>query len=68
MPRQHYKANLAKHQEGLLDILQRAGLDVLWRDNDGGCKGVCERIRHAEVQDWTPDLNCNDDCCVMKVY
>jgi lipid A ethanolaminephosphotransferase len=68
MPRQHYKANLAKHQEGLLDILQRAGLDVLWRDNDGGCKGVCERIRHAEVQDWMPDLNCNDDCCVMKVY
>ncbi|PIT09751.1 hypothetical protein BGI40_08970 [Snodgrassella communis] len=64
MPRQHYKANLAKHQEGLLDILQRAGVDVLWRDNDGGCKGVCERIRHVDVRDWAPDLKCTGDGCL----
>ncbi|NUE67506.1 phosphoethanolamine transferase [Snodgrassella sp. ESL0253] len=64
MPRQHYKANLAKHQEGLLDILQRAGVDVLWRDNDGGCKGVCERIRHVDMRDWAPDLKCTGDGCL----
>ncbi|WP_239326449.1 phosphoethanolamine transferase [Snodgrassella gandavensis] len=64
MPRQHYKANLAKHQEGLLDILQRAGVGVLWRDNDGGCKGVCERIRHVDVGDWAPDLKCTGDGCL----
>lgn len=64
MPRQHYKANLAKHQEGLLDVLQRAGVDVLWRDNDGGCKGVCERIRHIDVRDWAPNLECNSDGCL----
>lgn len=64
MPRHHYKANLAKHQEGLLDILQRAGVDVLWRDNDGGCKGVCERIRHVDVRDWAPDLKCTGDGCL----
>lgn len=64
MPRQYYKANLAKHQEGLLDVLQRAGVDVLWRDNDGGCKGVCERIRHVDVRDWAPNLECNSDGCL----
>lgn len=31
----------AAKQENLLHILQRTGLDVLWRDNQSGCKGVC---------------------------
>jgi lipid A ethanolaminephosphotransferase len=35
---------IALEQEGLLDILQRAGLTLLWRDNQGGCKGICVRI------------------------
>jgi lipid A ethanolaminephosphotransferase len=32
------------HEESLLDVLQRAGLAVLWIDNQSGCKGVCERV------------------------
>lgn len=64
MPRQHYQANLAKHQEGLLDVLQRSGVAVSWRDNDGGCKGVCDRIRNLDVRDWAPNLKCNSDGCL----
>ncbi len=30
--------------EGLLDVLQRAGLAVLWVDNQSGCKGACDRL------------------------
>ncbi len=30
--------------ENLLDVLQRAGLAVLWLDNQSGCKGVCARV------------------------
>lgn len=30
--------------ENLLDVLQRAGLAVMWIDNQAGCKGVCARI------------------------
>ena len=30
--------------ENLLDVLQRAGLAVLWIDNQAGCKGLCERV------------------------
>ena len=44
MPRAHYDAQLAHHQEGLLDVIQRAGIQVLWNENDGGCKGVCTRV------------------------
>jgi lipid A ethanolaminephosphotransferase len=38
MPRQNYDEELAHHQEGVLDIMQRAGIQVLWNENDGGCK------------------------------
>ena len=47
---------LKKPQEGLLDVLQRAGLAVLWLDNQSGCKGVCERVPHEDL--------CHDDECM----
>ena len=31
-------------QENLLDVLQRAGVQVLWIENQSGCKGVCDRV------------------------
>jgi lipid A ethanolaminephosphotransferase len=31
-------------QEGLLHVLRRAGFSVLWRENQGGCAGVCKGI------------------------
>ena len=35
--------------ESLLDVLQRAGLAVLWVDNQSGCKGVCDRVAKAAI-------------------
>jgi lipid A ethanolaminephosphotransferase len=43
----------AHQQEGLLDILQRAGFSMLWRDNQSGCKGTCARIPTQSVM--TPE-------------
>lgn len=42
--RAKFSSDLALRQEGLLDVLQRAGLSVLWRENQAGCKGVCARV------------------------
>ena len=33
--------------ENLLDLVQRAGMAVLWLDNQAGCKGLCERVPNA---------------------
>lgn len=38
-----YEAGNQPH-ENLLDVLQRAGLAVLWIDNQSGCKGLCDRV------------------------
>ncbi|MBA3774852.1 MAG: phosphoethanolamine--lipid A transferase [Betaproteobacteria bacterium] len=40
--------------ENLLDLLQRAGVAVLWLDNQAGCKGVCDRVPHAAAQEPAP--------------
>ncbi|MBA4261185.1 MAG: phosphoethanolamine transferase [Comamonadaceae bacterium] len=40
----------AEHQN-LLDVLQRAGLAVLWLDNQSGCKGVCDRVPNASTRE-----------------
>ena len=37
--------------EGMLDVLNRAGLAVLWIDNQSGCKGVCDRVANVPSVD-----------------
>jgi lipid A ethanolaminephosphotransferase len=34
----------AAGSQGLLHIIQRAGFSLLWRENQGGCAGVCKGI------------------------
>ncbi|HGW8502083.1 TPA: phosphoethanolamine transferase EptA [Raoultella ornithinolytica] len=67
MPRAHYDEELAHHQEGVLDILQRAGIQVLWNDNDGGCKGACDRVPHQNVTDLNLTGQCIDGECYDEV-
>ncbi|ROR17043.1 lipid A ethanolaminephosphotransferase [Comamonas sp. BIGb0124] len=37
--------------DNLLDVLQAAGLGVIWVDNQAGCKGVCERVPNFSTAD-----------------
>lgn len=67
MSRAHYDDALASHQEGLLDIIQRAGLQVLWNDNDGGCKGACDRVPHQDITKLNLPGQCIDGECVDEV-
>jgi lipid A ethanolaminephosphotransferase len=62
-PRESFNITDAKHTENLLDILQTVGYRILWRENDDGCKGVCNRV---EVQDMVKINNpryCNGEYC-----
>lgn len=45
---------IANEQQGLLDVLQRAGLSVWWRDNQAGCKGVCSRVPNENIMPPEP--------------
>ncbi|AVO34713.1 phosphoethanolamine transferase [Ottowia oryzae] len=58
-------ADRTANTEGLADVLQRAGLAVLWIDNQaGGCKGVCDRVPKVDDSELqVPGLcNSNGEC------
>ncbi|MBC5765041.1 phosphoethanolamine transferase [Ramlibacter albus] len=49
--------------ENLLDVLQHAGLAVLWVDNQAGCKGLCKRIPNvATTFEKDPVLCAGGEC------
>jgi lipid A ethanolaminephosphotransferase len=50
--------------ENLLDVLQRAGLAVLWIDNQAGCKGVCERVPTVRIADAPIPGLCEGGVCL----
>ena len=57
--------------EGLADVLQRAGLAVLWLDNQaGGCKGVCDRVTKVDdtaLAAGAAPGQCTDGECLDEV-
>ncbi|MBK5516210.1 phosphoethanolamine transferase [Pseudomonas sp. TH10] len=63
MGRKDYDASKAKNEEGLLDVLKRAGIDVIWRDNQSGCKGTCDRVTLQDVSNLKDPVLCaNSEC------
>ncbi|MEO6363833.1 MAG: phosphoethanolamine transferase domain-containing protein, partial [Caldimonas sp.] len=64
--KQAFEKRKAEH-ENLLDVLQAAGLAVLWVDNQAGCKEVCARVPTASTSDLAAPLAaglCNKGECL----
>lgn len=65
--RADYSAREARSTENLLDILQRAGLEVAWVENNAGCKGVCKRVPTEDTSHGTNELLCPGGECRDEV-
>jgi lipid A ethanolaminephosphotransferase len=52
--RAHYDEEKILMHESVLNVLARAGIGVLWRDNQSGCKGVCDGVAVQQL-DHEPD-------------
>lgn len=65
MNRANYDGSTAKHQENLMDILKRVNLYTNWHENDGGCKGVCDRIPNNNTFQTIADAatQCKGNLC-----
>lgn len=54
----------SRDYESLMDVLSRAGLAVLWLDNQSGCKGVCDRVPYVNTSQATHATLCPHDECL----
>lgn len=64
LSRDNYSDANARSQEGLLDVLAHAGFSVLWRDNNSGCKGACDRVQFEDLSHpETGDPLCTSEEC-----
>ena len=65
--RSDYSRSEASRYENVLDILERTGVEVVWRDNNSGSKGVADRVRYEDLaNDRDPDL-CSSGGCYDEI-
>ncbi len=61
--RHDYDQKKIRAHQSLLHVLERAGISTLWRDNQSGCKGVCDGLPFQSVAAAsTPELCSNGRC------
>ena len=63
MQRENFDDSTVRYRDNVLDIMQKAGIDVTWFENNGGCKGVCKNVKTIEIKkDESKELCANGYC------
>ena len=70
--RRDYDESRIRGQQSLLHVLARAGVAVHWRDNQSGCKGVCEGLSNetlsaADTLALCPEGRCLDEALLADL-
>ncbi len=65
--RARYDEDKIHTHEGLLQVLARAGIKVLWRDNQSGCKGVCDGVPTEQLDRASVAPLCNGGQCQDEI-
>jgi lipid A ethanolaminephosphotransferase len=70
--RRAYDEARIRGQESLLHVVARAGVEVHWRDNQSGCKGVCdglptETVSAREAPDLCDGTQCLDEALLAGI-
>ncbi|MFT6908420.1 MAG: lipid A ethanolaminephosphotransferase [Oleiphilaceae bacterium] len=67
LSRDNYNRDRAEQQDGLLDVMSHAGVDLLWLENDGGDKEVAKNIPKIVIDhNASPDL-CDGSSCYDEI-
>ncbi|MFM1987719.1 MAG: hypothetical protein RJA99_676 [Pseudomonadota bacterium] len=65
--RADYDERRIRNTDSLLHVLARAGLQVRWRDNQAGCKGVCAGLPETNLSRETVPGLCADERCFDEI-
>ncbi|WGE33201.1 phosphoethanolamine--lipid A transferase [Actinobacillus genomosp. 1] len=67
MTREQYDEVTAKNQDNLLDILSRAGVNVVWIENNSDSKGVANRVKEINTFNGNASSLCTNSECLDEV-
>ena len=65
--RRDYDEERIRTQQSLLHVLDHAGIASLWRDNQTGCKGVCEGLPFEQWHAAEDPSLCKDALCFDEI-
>jgi len=63
LPRRDFDVDNARYRENLMDIFSHTGFHLQWRENNSGCKGVCDRIEELKPVDFSASSWCKGKDC-----
>ncbi|KAF1709620.1 phosphoethanolamine transferase [Pseudoxanthomonas sacheonensis] len=65
--RRNYDEMEIRSHQSLLHVLDHAGVATLWRDNQSGCKGVCDGLPTQRLTDAKDAGLCNGKRCLDEI-
>ncbi len=65
--KRRYSPREAKKYENLLDVLQRTGVEVVWRDNNSGSKGIADRVKYESLSRDRDAALCSSGECYDEI-
>ena len=65
--RHDYDEGKIRSRQSLLHVLEHAGIATLWRDNQSGCKGVCDGLATERLHDAAVPGLCSEARCLDEV-
>jgi lipid A ethanolaminephosphotransferase len=65
--RRDYDEDRIRGQQSLLHVLDHAGVEVAWIDNQTGCKGVCEGLEEERIPADADPALCDGGHCLDAI-
>jgi lipid A ethanolaminephosphotransferase len=62
--RRDYDEKRIRNEQSLLHVIRQAGIDVLWIDNQSGCKGVCAGLTQERIGGDADPAFCDGERCL----
>ena len=62
--RRDYDEQRIAHEQSLLQVLDRVGYNIVWIDNQSGCKGICEGLISERIPGDADPAFCDGDRCL----
>ncbi|WP_291223244.1 phosphoethanolamine--lipid A transferase [Dokdonella sp.] len=65
--RHDYDQDRIRSHQSLLHVLEHAGIRTVWRDNQTGCKGVCDGLAFQSLENSRAPQWCANERCLDEV-